>query len=432
MPSSAAAARPALPPPQETSWFCFLDDLADAGVAATLDRIAARSGIGDVTVAAAYHSARDVFPHRQHGRVKFLPPGVVYFPPDKTRYGRVRPAVDPSAGRQDMLALVCREAARRRTRVSAWAVALHNDRLGFEDHSLAVENAFGDRLLTDLCPANPDVREYVVALTGDLARYRLAAIRVESLHFPALVHGYHHERYLEPLDEAAIFLLGLCFCEHCRACALERQVDADAIKAAVRTWLDGQLRSAAPTGVAVTPESLTAILGVDLTAYIRVREGTVTSLVRLAGQAAAAGGVPLHFLDVTGAEAAFATGQPAAGLAARRSWVYGINVPDIAGTGAPIDITAYGRDPGRLGREAAGYKAAAGTAGTLGAVLRPGNPDCQSAAALRENVREVRNAGAESLHFYHYGLYRERSLDWVREALTGSEQADTSGHPGRL
>ncbi|HTT55326.1 MAG TPA: hypothetical protein VMH35_28375 [Streptosporangiaceae bacterium] len=54
----------------------------------------------------------------------------------------------------------------------------------------------------------------------------------------------------------------------------------------------------------------------DLTAYLQARTSRVTSLVRSAGQAAAAGGVPLHFLDVTGAAAAFATGQAAPQLAA--------------------------------------------------------------------------------------------------------------------
>ncbi|HTT55327.1 MAG TPA: hypothetical protein VMH35_28380 [Streptosporangiaceae bacterium] len=197
----------------------------------------------DVTVAAAYHSARDVFPHRRNGRVKFLPPGVIYFRPDERRYGRVRPTADRPASQQDTLALACREAADRGTRVSAWAVALHNDRRGFEDPTLSVANAFGDLLLTDLCLSNPDVRRYVVALLGDLARYPLAAIRVESLHFPTLLHGYHHERYLEPLDEATTFLLGLCFCAHCRAGAAGHDLDADGIRAAVRGWLDAQLRS---------------------------------------------------------------------------------------------------------------------------------------------------------------------------------------------
>lgn len=431
LPGIAAAAREPLAPLRETSWFCFLDDLSDTGVAAALERIAARSGVGDVTVAAAYHSARDVFPHRRNGRVKFLPPGVIYFRPDERRYGRVRPTADRSTDDQDTLALVCREAADRGTRVSAWAVALHNDRLGFGDPTLSVQNAFGDSLLTDLCPSNPDVRQYVVALIGDLARYPLAAIRAESLHFPTLLHGYHHERYLEPLDEATTFLLGLCFCEHCRTDAAEHDVDAGGIQAAVRAWLDAQLRSPASAGIAATPDSLTNALGVDLTSYLKARTSRVTSLVRSARQAAEAGGVPLHFLDVTGAAAAFATGQAPPELAARQGWIYGIDVPGILGSGARMEVTAYGRDPGRLGAEVACYKRAARDAGTVGAVLRPGNPDCQSAAALQENVRNVRLAGAESVHFYHYGLYRERSLDWVREALTGSARVDPGGPSGR-
>lgn len=417
-----------LPPLRETSWFCFPGDLTDDGVAATLQRLAARSGVGDVTVAAAYHSARDVFPHRKHGRVRFLPPGVIYFRPDESRYGRVRPTAERSAAQQDTLGLVCREAAARGSRVSAWAVMLHNDRLGFEDPGLAIENAFGDRLLTDLCPANPEVRRYVTALVGDLARYPLAAIRAESLHFPSLRHGYHHERYLEPLDEATAFLLALCFCEHCRTGAAGRDVDADAIRAAVRTWLDAQLRSPRPQETAADPASLSAQLGVDLAAYLGARSSCVASLVRSASQAAAAGGVPLHFLDVTGAAAEPGTGESPAQQAARRGWMHGIDAGAIMGTGTRIEITAYGREPGRLGAEVAWYRAAANAAvderapGPVGAVLRPGSPDCASAAGLRGNLQSVRRAGAGSVHFYHFGLYTERAQDWVREALAATPE----------
>jgi hypothetical protein len=431
VPGYIPVSRAPLAPLREASWFCFLDDLSDDGVGATLDEIGTRSGVGDVTVAAAYHSARDIFPHRRHGRVRFLPPGVIYFHPDERRYGRVRPTIDGSVGEQDTFALVCREAAEHGSKVSAWAVTLHNDRLGFEDPALSIENAFGDRLLTDLCPSNPDVRRYVVALMGDLARYPLAAIRAESLHFPSLLHGYHHERYLEPLDEATAFLLGLCFCEHCISDAVERDVNAGAIRAATQAWLDAQLRGPVPSDVTATPESLSAALGVDLAAYLQARQGRVTSLTRSAGQAAETGGVSLHFLDVTGAAAAFATGDAAPELAAQRGWMYGIDVAGIVGTGARLEVTAYGRAPGRLGAELACYKATAGADGAVGAVLRPGSPDCQSVAALGQNIRNVRLAGAESLHFYHYGLYRERSLDWVREAFAEHAEADTNGPSGQ-
>ena len=56
-------------------------------------------------------------------------------------------------------------------------------------------NAFGDPMLTELCPANPDVAAYVRALSADIARRGVQTIVAESLHYHPLEHGYHHERY---------------------------------------------------------------------------------------------------------------------------------------------------------------------------------------------------------------------------------------------
>ncbi len=52
----------------ETSIFCFATDLADEGIEAVLDNVERRGGLGGVTVAAAYHEGRDVFPHNPSAR----------------------------------------------------------------------------------------------------------------------------------------------------------------------------------------------------------------------------------------------------------------------------------------------------------------------------------------------------------------------------
>lgn len=402
----------------DRSWFCFADDLPPETAAAELEKIARRSGVADITIAAAYHSARDVFPHRDRGRVRFLEPGVVYFQPERHRYGRIAPTVASHLGTGDDLARLCQVAHERGARVSAWVVVLHNDRLGFADPDLAVQNAFGDPIMTDLCPSHPDVRRYVTALIGDVARYPVSAIRAESMHFPSLSHGYHHERFLEPLDQATMFLLGMCFCEHCRSAAQARDVDAEAVRAAVRGWLDERLRSGGTAPADVTPAGLSSAVHPDLARYGVAQAERVTSLVHSAQEEAA--GVRVHFVDVTGAGAAFLTGAGSGPSAASAAWRYGIDLAGVTRTGARLEVTAYGRDPVRLGEEMTAYRAALDDSGSVGAIIRPGPPDCRSAGELRAGIESVQAAGAESLHFYHYGLYRERSLDWVGEALAGN------------
>ena len=48
-----------------------------------LDNVEQRGGLGGVTVAAAYHEGRDVFPHNPVHKVRFLEGGAVFFPPGR-------------------------------------------------------------------------------------------------------------------------------------------------------------------------------------------------------------------------------------------------------------------------------------------------------------------------------------------------------------
>ena len=65
----------------DTSIFAFATDLADEGVEAVLDNVQHRGGLGGVTVAAAYHEGRDVFPHNPVRKVRFLESGAIFSSP---------------------------------------------------------------------------------------------------------------------------------------------------------------------------------------------------------------------------------------------------------------------------------------------------------------------------------------------------------------
>ena len=72
----------------------FATDLRDEGTATVLDNVRNRAGIDGLTMAVAYHDARDIFPHNPVRKVRYLEGGAVFFPPDVARYGRLQP---PSA-----------------------------------------------------------------------------------------------------------------------------------------------------------------------------------------------------------------------------------------------------------------------------------------------------------------------------------------------
>ena len=143
----------------------FATDLRDEGTATVLDNVRNRAGVDGLTMAVAYHDARDIFLITLSA-VRYLEGGAVFFPPDVARYGRLQPHVSALARYGDPLGELCEVAGERGMRVNAWTVFLHNDRLGFSHPECATQNAFGDRYLTDLCPSNPDVRKYAHARLG--------------------------------------------------------------------------------------------------------------------------------------------------------------------------------------------------------------------------------------------------------------------------
>jgi hypothetical protein len=175
----------------ETSMLAFATDLHDEGLEVVLGNVQERAGVDGVTMAVAYHDARDVFPHNPVHKVRYLEGGAVFFQLDVSRYEglQLRPRVAELAQTSDPLGALCAAAGERGMDANAWAVFLHSDRLGFAHPGCATQNAFGDRYLTDLCPSNLEVRAYASALASDVARYGVSMIFAESLHFHGLAHG---------------------------------------------------------------------------------------------------------------------------------------------------------------------------------------------------------------------------------------------------
>src|ERR671917_648471 len=283
----------------ETSMLAFATDLRDEGMATVLDNVQNRAGVDGLTMAVAYHDARDIFPHNPVRKVRYLEGGAVFFPPDTARYEGLQPLVSELARSGDPLGELCEAAGERGLRVNAWAVFLHNDRLGFVHPECATQNAFGDRYLTDLCPSNPEIRAYARALASDVARYEVSTIFAESLHFHGLGHGYHHERYFEELGTVGTYLLGLCFCAHCLEAANHAGVDAESVHHTVRDELRRRL-SAEPDEERLgelTRDALDPFGGEQLLGYLEARTQSVTSLADEVS--VAAGEKSVVFLDLS-------------------------------------------------------------------------------------------------------------------------------------
>jgi len=404
----------------ETSIFAFATDLQDEGLESVLDNIQHRGGMSGVTLAAVYHEARDIFPHNPVGKVRFLEPGAVYFRPDPARYRglAIQPRVSRLVQETDVLADLCAGADRRGLAVHAWTVFLHSDWVRNGHPECAERNAFGDPCLTELCPANPEVRAYVRALSADIARYGVQTIVAESLHYHPLEHGYHHERYFLPLGARTRFLLGLCFCRHCLIAARGAGVDADAVHRFARDEIQHVFDGGVDESVELELDEARALAGGELGGYLEERNRIVWTLAAEAAEAAAADGARFAFMDASGAIKGYADGRPAGGPATEIAWRLGVDLPHLARACGGLEAIAYAADPNRVRFDLDAYRDLLPPSGTLSAAMRPMLPDCDSVENLAAKLRLCRQLGLERVDLYHYGFAPLSALDRIREAVT--------------
>lgn len=404
--------------PVDSSLYAFVADVLGEGVDEVLDRVLDGYGVAGLTVAASYHQARDVTPHGR-SRLVLRRDGAHFLPaPDLFAGVRLSPPVQDDAAREPLRTL--REATTARgAALHGWTVFCHNATLGTAYPDCGSESCFGDRAApADLCPANPDVAEYAVALARDVARHGVDTVVGESLHYGAFAHGYHHERSFVPLGALDQFLFGLCFCEHCLAVAGSAGVEGGAARAECAATLGRVLDGGPPGPDDVTADALADYAGPHTAAYVRARQATVTGLVAAVAAGVAEEGSRLVFLDPTGAAKGYADGQPSGPPAAEDAWRFGIEVADVARAAHGYGILGYAADAERVKADVAAYRAAAEPEVPLRVVLRPGPPDTDSADNLAAKVAAVRDAAAAA-DFYHYGLNTRVHLDRIPVALRG-------------
>jgi len=400
----------------ESSLYAFVEDFRGEGVDKVLDRVSAY-GVGGVTIAAAYHQARDVTPHGS-SRLTVRRDGVHFLPPEDV-FGGLRLVPPMQEGAQDEpLAEIRQACTERGLKLHGWTVFLHNSSIGMTNLDVTVQNCFGDRgSPADLCPSHPDARLYAVALARSVARQGVDSVVAESLHFGTFAHGYHHERSFVPLGPMDTFLFGLCFCRHCMRRAVDLGVNGEVAREECGRIVAGVLGGDPPAQGEVTRAALTAYAGPEVVAYARARSESVTSLVAEVSDAVTVEGSKLTFVDATGALKGHADGLPSAGLAAHDAWQIGVDVVALGDLVPSFAVPAYARDAARVADDIGAYQRSIGKDRELRAVLRPGVPDSDSADRLAAKVRAARAAGAQAVDFHAYGLASLEVLDHIPATL---------------
>lgn len=396
----------------KSSVYAFPSDLVDEGPEQVLKRVRGW-GADAVTLALAYHQARDLTPHGRR-RLVYRDDGVFApLPPGLWDAVRLRPPVRSD----DEIAATARlRELAAPGELMAWTVFLHNTTLGAAHPDTTTKNCFGDRLLADLCPANPDVAGYAVALARTAFAATGAPVVAEALSYGTFDHGHHHERAFVPLGAGERLLLGLCFCAHCRRAARASGVDADRLRTATAAHLEHALTGERPE----TPdylESLCAAVGDDLAGYLAARQRVVTELARRVAKALHADGGSLVYLDLTGALLGYGTGTPDGPLVADQGWRLGVDAPSLASVVDGYATLGYARDVSRLRADVGSVVDAVAGRCPVRVVLRPGHPDTPDAATLSRKVAACADLGVDAVDFYHYALYPWPVLDRIPTSL---------------
>ncbi|HWV22879.1 MAG TPA: family 10 glycosylhydrolase [Thermomicrobiales bacterium] len=379
--------------------FTYAWDLDAEGFETAIGRIA-DAGFTEINLATSYHAGKFLLPHSPKRRVVFPEDGAIYFRPDMSRYGRIKPRVHSLAQQErDPVERLLEAIRPHGLTYTAWTVCLHNSWLGAQYPDTTTQTAFGDPLVHSLNPAHPDVRQYLVAMIGDLvSRYEVDAIQLESPGYMGFTHGYHHEIVGTPWDPMQEALMSVSFHPAEIAAATKTGIDAEGVRRRVADLLDACWNR----GVAVMEDGAPSA-GVqalfdddDYTAYRAWQTDQVISLsaeIREVVKKANQETQIRHFAALDGSEAdnrLIATGD-------------GI----LCGYATSDDDARRRADIARQHGK------------PIHGAIRAITPDTMSPDEIQPRVDAWRRAGVESIDIYNYGLMPGTNWNAVANALTG-------------
>jgi hypothetical protein len=235
------------------------------------------------------------------------------------------------------------------------------------------------------------------------ARTDLAAIELESLGFMGIDHTGHHSKAGIELDELHRFLLSVCVCPHCAARMSANGVNVrsvcDGIVREMRGCFEGRFAETHgdPLG------DLAEILGTEnAEGLVAARNESILTLMEelfwLIQKP--------QILSVMVSASPLTTGALA-----------GVTISEARQWTDRLLVQAFRSNPSEVHDAIADVAIRRGSTPVF-AGLQAVVPFVRSAADLKASALAARNAGADGLQFYHYGLMPLANLDWVRQAMT--------------
>jgi len=375
-------------------------DIYDHGPERVCDELQ-ECGIDAVQLSFSYHVATFLNPRNPRRKIRFGIPGVLEFDPRRGAGAwPFEPAVSADVTGDRYMADLLDTLAARDLSVTAWVVYLYSHTLARRHPDLTIENAFGDSSGAQLCPGNPTVQEYVMALTDAvLAHAPLAGLVAESLSYLPYDYGFLNLKSAVAPSQAAGLLLSLCFCRHCTERASTSDVDVVGLRREVVGVIEQEFADLpdGPTNGAATEGWCQQSL--ELPRFLGSRAATASSLQQAVLRAAQAAGLRTGTASA-GDHDSRLTGVPNEAVVDLRSDFRFEVLPHLT-----ADQTA---------QAVATARQAAGPGAEVYALAQLSNfPDENSFSSALESVADL---GIDRFRLYEYGLLSERQLTWLKNA----------------
>lgn len=224
-----------------TTIYAYPWDLARMGIERSLREIADR-GISAIDLAATYHPI-DTYSPRDGGAFFSNARGAVYFRTRGERYGRIVPREHGDAenpGLMNVWPEVARMTASMGLALNAWTITLFMPWIRDAYPDCARILPTGQASGSGACPANPDVREFLIALCEDMVeQFGVNVIRLENV-MPIFDFDWLRPRVLFAFSPVARELMNLCFCNSCMGRAKDRGIDAAGLRRRVNQAIAGE------------------------------------------------------------------------------------------------------------------------------------------------------------------------------------------------
>ena len=203
-------------------------DITDEGIDDCFNYLSDVCGLNELFIAAAYHANTFLLTHNPKRMVRW-DDGSIYFTPQHPRWSEthIKPNVGECVDSAGYLANIVDAARSRDWGVLFFTVFHYSNHLAQAFPDCCCIDAMGERHRGYICPSNPNVRAYDLAIVEDLmATYGGDGIRHESLGFGPWNYGFVCDKVEVQPAPRENFLLSLCFCGHCLERARNEGIDA--------------------------------------------------------------------------------------------------------------------------------------------------------------------------------------------------------------